>query len=303
MPLDHHVDAYLNHLRTERCLAANTVAAYGRDLCRFVAFATERGVTDAARIDLALVTRWMGELADAGLGARSAARHLSAARGFLKFLVREGAIDGDPSQLVTAPKLGRKLPKPLSASDMSRLLSVPDPTKLRGLRDRAMLGLTYAAGLRVSELVNLKIGDIDVARGVVGATGKGEKRRLVPLGEVALSHLDEYLSARELHDVRLQSKRNRKRSPLVFPSPSGRALSRQAFWKMVRRHAASAGLAGAVHPHQLRHSFATHMLSGGADLRSVQTLLGHASVTTTEIYTHVSRDRIRAAHRRSHPRG
>ncbi|HYO93187.1 MAG TPA: tyrosine-type recombinase/integrase, partial [Polyangiaceae bacterium] len=173
----------------------------------------------------------------------------------------------------------------------------PDPSTLRGLRDRAMLSVTYAAGLRVSELVSLRLADVDLRRGIVAALGKGSKRRLVPLGEVALQHVEAYLAARAGAD-----RKQKAPSALLFLSPRGGALTRQGFWKIVGQHARVAGLQGRVHPHQLRHSFATHLLSGGADLRSVQTLLGHANVVTTEIYTHVSRDHIRAAHRQSHPR-
>jgi integrase/recombinase XerD len=188
---------------------------------------------------------------------------------------------------------------------MVTLIEAPPPDTLRGLRDRAMLSLMYAAGLRVSELVSLTIGDVDRARGVVSALGKGKKRRLVPLGEVALDHLAAYLEARELESVERAQRLGAsaaKRSHILFPSPRGGKLTRQAFWKIVGRTARGAGIRGHVHPHQLRHSFATHLLSGGADLRSVQTLLGHASVATTEIYTHVSQDRVRQAYRKAHPR-
>jgi len=219
--------------------------------------------------------------------------------------VREGLIEHDPTSLTARPRLGRRLPRALGESELVRLLETPDVTTLRGLRDRAMLSVTYAAGLRVSELVRLELGDIDMKRGVVSALGKGSKRRLVPLGEVALEHLEEYLAAREADDARRKDKPKKssvKDEKLVFRSPRGGPLTRQAFWKIVGQHARAAGLRGGAHPHQLRHSFATHLLRGGADLRSVQTLLGHAHVVTTEIYTHVSRDHVRDAHRRAHPR-
>jgi integrase/recombinase XerD len=248
-------------------------------------------------------------LAKEGLGARSAARHLSALRGLSKFLVREGLLDHDPTSLTARPRLGRRLPRALGETELLRLLETPDASTLRGLRDRAMLSVTYAAGLRVSELVRLELGDIDMKRGVVSALGKGSKRRLVPLGEVALEHLEAYLAARDRDDAE-RAKKPLKKHPaatgkgaaLVFRSPRGGPLTRQAFWKIVGQHARAAGLRGGAHPHQLRHSFATHLLRGGADLRSVQTLLGHAHVVTTEIYTHVSRDHVRDAHRRAHPR-
>jgi integrase/recombinase XerD len=257
---------------------------------------------------LGLVTGWLGVLAREGLGARSAARHLSALRGFSKFLVREGLLEHDPTSLTARPKLGRRLPRALGENELVRLLEVPDVSTLRGLRDRAMLSVAYAAGLRVSELVRLEMGDLDLERGVVAALGKGQKRRLVPLGEVALEHLGAYLTARDEDEAARAAKsqrgaRAKGSKNFVFRSPRGGALTRQAFWQIVGRIARAAGVRGGAHPHQLRHSFATHLLSGGADLRSVQTLLDHANLVTTEIYTHVSRDHVRDAHRRAHPRG
>jgi integrase/recombinase XerD len=305
MSLDRAIDAYLDHLRVERALSTNTLTAYATDLAKLARFAEERSVTAAAGLDLGTVTSWLAELARDGLGARSAARHLSALRGLCKFLLREGLIEHDPTSLTARPRLGRRLPRALGESELVRLLETPDVTTLRGLRDRAMLSVTYAAGLRVSELVRLEVGDIDTQRGVVSALGKGGKRRLVPLGEVALAHLDEYLRARDEDDAKHEKRAKKaaaKNAKLVFRSPRGGALTRQGFWKIVGQHARAAGLRGGAHPHQLRHSFATHLLRGGADLRSVQTLLGHANVVTTEIYTHVSRDHVRDAHRRAHPR-
>ncbi|HWP04406.1 MAG TPA: tyrosine recombinase [Polyangiaceae bacterium] len=310
MSLDRAIDAYLDHLRVERALSPNTLTAYATDLAKLAHFAEERSVTAPAGLDLGTVTSWLSALAREGIGARSAARHLSALRGLCKFLVREGLLEHDPTSLTARPRLGRRLPRALGEAELVRLLETPDVTTLRGLRDRAMLSVAYAAGLRVSELVRLELGDIDTKRGVVSALGKGGKRRLVPLGEVALAHLDEYLRAREEDDAQREKRATKratkkgaaKNEKLVFRSPRGGALTRQGFWKIVGQHARAAGLRGGAHPHQLRHSFATHLLRGGADLRSVQTLLGHANVVTTEIYTHVTRDHVRDAHRRAHPR-
>lgn len=304
MRLDAAVDYYLQHLRVERALSANTVQAYGRDLGKLLAYAEASDVSTVDGLDLGLISSWMREMSRQGLGPRSAARHLSAARGLCKFLMREGALRTDPTELAARPRAGRRLPRALGESEMLALIEAPEPTTLRGLRDRAMLSLMYAAGLRVSELVSLRLGDVDRARGVVSALGKGKKQRLVPLGEVALDHLAAYLTAREAHEVD-RARRSGTipvMTQLLFPSPRGGKLTRQAFWKIVGKTARIAGIRGHVHPHRLRHSFATHLLSGGADLRSVQTLLGHASVTTTEIYTHVSQDRLRAAYRKAHPR-
>jgi integrase/recombinase XerD len=296
------VEAYLNHLRVERALSPRTLEAYGRDLNKLLAFAEQAGIDRAEAIDLGTISGWLSRLAQEGLGARSAARHLSAVRGLMKFLLREGALSADPTQLSARPRFGRRLPRTLSEVEVLRLLEAPDVTSLRGLRDRAMLSVTYAAGLRVSELVGLTPGDVDLKRGIVSAFGKGGKRRLVPLGNVTLDHVQAYLNAREQAGTE-GVRRARKPGPeVLFPSPRGGALTRQGFWKIVGRYARGIGLRGAVYPHQLRHSFATHLLTGGADLRSVQTMLGHASVATTEIYTHVSGDHVRNAHRKSHPR-
>jgi integrase/recombinase XerD len=296
MALDALVDIYLTHLRVERALSPHTLAAYGRDLSKFLAFAEKRGVAEPNELDLGLVSAWLGSLSREGLGPRSSARHLSAARGLMKFLVREGELGDDPTRLAPRPRIGRRLPRVLDEAAMLRLIEAPDISKLRGLRDRAMLSVAYAAGLRVSELVNLTQGDVDLRRGIVSTLGKGGKRRLVPLGEVALEHLEAYLAARSAAETKLAP------ANVLFRSPRGGKLTRQGFWKIVGQHARTAGLRAGIHPHQLRHSFATHLLSGGADLRSVQTLLGHANIVTTEIYTHVSRDHVRAAHRRAHPR-
>lgn len=302
------VDAYLDHLRVERGLSSHTVQAYARDLTRMVGFLDELGVRESSQMDLGAISQWLASLTRAGLSAKSSARHLSSARGFVKFLRREGLLQSDPTELAARPRVIRRLPHTLSEQDVLRLLEAPDTTTLRGLRDRAMLSLAYAAGLRVSELVGLKFGDVDFARGVVAAFGKGGKRRLVPLGEVALQHLRAYLDEREEVATRPSRARQRKKpgapnAPgVLFLSPRGGALTRQGFWKIVRQYARVAGLRNGAHPHQIRHSFATHLLAGGADLRSVQSMLGHADVSTTEIYTHVTRDHVRQAHRRSHPR-
>jgi integrase/recombinase XerD len=304
---DAALDFYLQHLRVERALAQNTVQAYGRDLGKLLEFLESANVAEIEALDLGVISGWIREMSKAGLGPRSTARHLSSARGLCKFLMREGVLRADPTELAARPRFGRKLPRALGEQEMVDLIEAPSPDTLRGLRDRAMLSLMYAAGLRVSELVSLTLGDVDRARGIVSALGKGKKRRLVPLGEVALEHLSAYLEARE-HELSLKAARlgsslkAAKVSPVLFPSPRGGKLTRQAFWKIVGRTARGAGIRGHVHPHQLRHSFATHLLAGGADLRSVQTLLGHSNIATTEIYTHVSQDRVRQAYRKAHPR-
>lgn len=301
MRLDAWLDAYLSHLRVERALANNTVLAYGRDLTRFLAFAEARGISDPKRVDLGLVSAWLGSLTEDHLSARTSARHLSAARGFMRFLIQEGRLTEDPTAGARAPRLGKRLPRTLAETELRALLAAPDVSTLRGLRDRAMLSLAYSSGLRASEVVSLVRGDLDLRRGVVAVLGKGGKRRLCPVGEVGLAHLSEYLDGLGQARGALRRALDRDRAGILFLSPRGGKLSRQAFWKIVGRYARAVGIRHA-HPHELRHSFASHLLAGGADLRAVQTLLGHASITTTEIYTHVGRDHVKRAHQRSHPR-
>ena len=293
--VDRWVDAYLDHLRVERGLAPRTIAAYARDLGRFVAHAETQGVADPAKIGSSLVSSHLVGLGRAGVSARSSVRHLSSVRGFCRFLVSERILQTDPCALVDRPRVGRRLPDTLSFDEVLRLLAAPPSDTRRGRRDRAMLHVMYAAGLRVSELVSLKIGDVDRRRGVVSAFGKGNKRRLVPLGEVALVSLEVYLEDRPHH-------RQASTSAILFLSPRGGALSRQAFFKAVVRYARAAGIRKSVSPHKLRHSFATHLLERGADLRSVQAMLGHADISTTEIYTHVVGEHLRRTYDRSHPR-
>ncbi len=288
MRVSEFIDIYLSHLRVERGLASNTLLAYGRDLNRFAAFAQD---AEVEAIDLELVADFLAALRREGLGARSAARCLSALRGLMRFLVREGATENDATHLIQRPKLGRRLPKPIPLREVLALLDAPDKTSQRGRRDRALLNLAYAAGLRATELVTLQKGELDLERGLVSVTGKGNKRRLVPISNSTRQCLLEHLTSP-----------SNTASRYLFAGPSGRALTRQALWKIVRRYALRAGLRGRVHPHRLRHSFATHLLAGGADLRSVQQLLGHSDVSTTEVYTQVSTDLVRTTHERSHPR-
>ncbi|MBI4705333.1 MAG: site-specific tyrosine recombinase XerD [Deltaproteobacteria bacterium] len=293
--VDRWVDAYLNHLRVERALAPNTVQAYGHDLARFLEFADAQGVRRAEDLKSAVVAGFLVQLGRERLSARTAARRLSAVRGFVRFLLRERALDVDPCCQVDRPKIGRRLPRALDLPQVLALLDAPDAGTRRGRRDRAMLHLLYAAGLRVSELVGLRLGDIDLKRGLVRALGKGQKPRLVPIGQPAMVALEAYLADRASH-------RHAATSSILFLAPSGRALTRQACWKRLKTHARAAGIRQRVSPHKLRHSFATHLLVGGADLRSVQAMLGHADISTTEIYTHVANAELRRAYARAHPR-
>ena len=295
MDLHGWVDAYLDHLRVERALSPRSVEAYARDLGKLCAHAEEHGVASPDRIDDTLVSTYLVALGAQGLGARSAARHLSAVRGFVRFLVRERSLAADPCGLVDRPRIGRKLPRVLSQGEILLILDAPAAEGPRGLRDRAMLQVMYAAGLRVSEVVGLELADVDRAKGLVSAFGKGQKRRLVPLGEHALDAVDAYLRVRGQHP-------RAAASSALFLSPRGGPLTRQAVWKLLGGYARGVGIQKPSSPHKLRHSFATHLLEGGADLRSVQALLGHADISTTEIYTHLADDHVRAQYKRAHPR-
>lgn len=296
MDLHAWVDAYLDHLRIERALARNTVESYARDLAKLLEVAEREGIASPDGVDLALVSTYMVDLGVRGLGARSASRHLSAVRGFCRFLVRERVLEADPCVLIDRPSTRRKLPVWLDEEEVERLLAAPDPGTPRGLRDQAMLHLMYAAGLRVSELVALRMGDVDFRRGLVTVVGKGGKARLVPVGEPALDAVQRYLE-----EVRLSP--DKQHETALFLSPRGGRLTRQGFWKLTLRYARGVGITKPISPHKLRHSFATHLLHHGADLRAVQAMLGHADISTTEIYTHVAGDHVRRVHRSTHPRG
>ncbi len=290
------LDGYLDHLRVERGLASRSVDAYAGDLIRFAVYARQAGKSFDA-IDGGDVAGWLVSLSKAGISARAQARKLSALRGFYKFLLIERHVQSDPTALITGPKLPRKLPHVLTFEEVEMLLGAPDRSSPRGVRDFAMIQLLYASGLRVSELVGLKLADIDVDQSFVSVLGKGSKRRLVPFGEVAREAIGTYM-----RDTRPRWA-ERARSPHLFLTERGTGMTRQGFWKLLGRYARTAGIDKAISPHKLRHSFATHLLERGADLRSVQTMLGHADIATTQVYTHVTSDHVKAAHSRFHPRG
>jgi integrase/recombinase XerD len=292
---DRWIDAYLDHLRVERALGLQTLEAYSADLARFVRLLAAHGRT-LADADAGAVSAVLVALTDAGLSARSQARFLSSVRGLYKYLLEEGKLALDPLSVVSAPRLSRKLPNLLTHQEVLRLLAAPDAQTPRGVRDAAMLHTLYAAGLRVSELVGLKLSDVDLRGGFLAAFGKGRKRRLVPLGELARESLARYLAGARGGSARAGEKR-------MFVTRLGRGMTRQAFWKIIKAYARGAGIRKNVTPHMLRHSFATHLLEGGADLRVVQTLLGHTDISTTQIYTHVSGEHLRQMHERYHPRG
>lgn len=287
---------WVESLRVERGLASRTVRAYTRDVERFAAWCEEEDV-DPLEADVPLFRRYLRHLEEEGLGARSRARALSSIRGLFRYLVQRGRLDGDPTELLEVKEGRRHLPRALTQEEVVRILEAPEDAERDGLRDRAMLEVAYGCGLRVSELVGLSLGDLDVDEGFIRCRGKGGKHRLVPLGDEARRWLVRYLGeARADYGPR-------PGESAVFLTRRGRGLTRQWFGKLLKRYAAIAGVSrDRVSPHVLRHSFATHLLEGDADLRAVQAMLGHARIVTTEVYTHVDRGRLRGVYDRHHPR-
>jgi integrase/recombinase XerD len=292
------VDAqWLDHLRVERGLSPNTLEAYGSDVARLRAFADAAGrpLLGLAQADIA---RFIGQMRDQGLSARSVARTVHALRGFFRFAVREGHLAGDPMENIRAPRAFNALPRCLSSAQVEALLAAPDVKAPLGVRDRAILEVLYATGLRASELIGLRPGDVDLQVGLLTCFGKGRKERLVPLGSTACTWVRRYMD-----EVRGGLGRGRGRdAAILFLNNRGGRLSRMGLWGIVRRHAVNAGVQATLTPHVLRHSFATHLLENGADLRALQAMLGHADISTTQIYTHISRERLRKVYDQFHPR-
>jgi integrase/recombinase XerD len=295
--MEHAAEGFLYHLAVERGRSPHTLDAYRRDIARFVAFLADRGTTEPEAVAQGDLADFLVHLDAEGLGARSLARARSAIRQLFRYLVAEGILEHDPTHQVEAPRFPSPLPTVLSESQVEALLDAPDPSSALGLRDRAMIQVLYSAGLRVSELVSVPTHQVRLDPAVILVRGKRDKERLVPLGEVAASWLAKYL---------MQSRPQldpQTRSTTLFVSQRGTAMTRQNFWQRLRRHALTAGIRGKVSPHVLRHSFATHLLAHGADLRALQAMLGHADVTTTQIYTHVASERLKRVHAEYHPRG
>jgi integrase/recombinase XerD len=291
------LEQFQDYLTYERGLSPRTVSAYGRDLGRWLGFTVGLGVQDPSRVTPQQLREWVFSLKDAGLAATSIRRAQSALRTYYGFLLAEGAVEVDPTDRLESPRATRKLPDFLSLEETTRLLEAPDDSKPLYWRDRAILELLYATGVRVSELVELPLSALDLDEGFATIFGKGSKERLVPVGQPALRALGRYL-----RDVRPSLDRGRGKG-LVFLNARGRPLRREAVWTIVKDAARRAGITKKVSPHTLRHTFATHLVEGGADLAAVQELLGHADISTTQIYTHLDRDYLREVHRRFHPRG
>jgi integrase/recombinase XerD len=295
--MQRHIDAYLNYIRVEKGLASNTLEAYRRDLAhwqRFFAIRKENPPLETvSRKEVVDFLQWLYQQ---GLNSRSVARALTALRNFFKFLELDGVVQANPTAQVESPKLWKKLPKYLSLAEVEQILNAPDLKTPIGMRDKAMLELLYATGLRVSELVSLKFANLHLDPGYVQCLGKGDKERIVPLGKSAATFVERYI-AKAREDLLKP-----RRCDFLFVTHRGDRMTRQSFWIIISNYGRKAGLKTKLTPHLLRHSFATHLLERGADLRSVQTMLGHADISTTQIYTHVINSRLREIYQKHHPR-
>ena len=292
-PFQQRMRFYLHFCRTEKGLAHNSLEAYRRDLTRLAKFLNG---SEPGSVALDTLRSYLDSLRASGLSNRSIARQVTTLRGFFGFLVEENELATNPAELLTAPKSGSALPKYLNSTNLDELLEAPREDSRTGLRDRGMVDLLYACGLRVSELIQLRVSDLDETQGIVRVIGKGNKQRMVPVGKEALKSVARYRT-----EQRPQLLKGRV-SPYLFVTARGSRMTRQGFWKLLRGHGKTAGIFRGLSPHVLRHTFATHLLEGGADLRSVQAMLGHADIGTTQIYTHVMRSRLRQTVDQHHPR-
>lgn len=289
---------YIIYLKIERGLSANTVTSYKRDIEKYLTFLTEKKITQLDEVSRFEILDFLQILRQSGAADNSIIRMVSSLRKFHQYLKRESIVSDDPMQLIDTPKKASTLPKAISPQAVEQLLEAPDTTTPLGVRDRTILELMYATGLRISELVNLKLSDMHLTMGFIQTMGKGEKERIIPLGEIASKWLDHYLDGARVY---LQDQ-SAETSEYVFLNSRGKGLSRQGVWKKVKQLALEAGIDQNVTPHTLRHSFATHLLENGADLRMVQELLGHADISTTQIYTHITKTRLKQVYSDYHPR-
>jgi integrase/recombinase XerD len=289
------IEDFINYLSVERGLAKNTLAAYRRDLSKYIRFLEKHGINDLVKTNKKEVSEFLFFLKEKKLEANSIARCLAALKSFYRFLFGERKINQDITSLLETPKFWRKLPESLSIEEVERLIQAPNSHNWQGLRDRAALETAYATGMRVSELVNLQLNDINLDVGFAKCLGKGSKERICPLGKKAITAIKRYLEA-------VRPKLAKREATQLFLTRLGRKMSRQTFWKIIKRSARLAGVKKKITPHTLRHSFASHLLERGADLRIVQELLGHANISTTQIYTHINRERLKWIHKKFHPR-
>ncbi len=294
--MERWIDSYMNYIAVEKGLSRNTLDSYSGDLVRYASFLGGLGIVEIGETSKMEVMAYLLSLWKQGLSAKTVARSISVLRGFYRWLADEGVLRGNPLENMESPRTTRSLPEVLSLDEVESLLNQPDPSNPIGMRDKAMLELLYATGLRVSELTHLVLNNINLEAGYLIVLGKGDKQRIVPMGQEALHWLRRYLE--ESRKRLLGNKRN----SFAFISQWGKGMSRQGFWKIIKKYALVAGIRKNIYPHTLRHSFASHLLEGGADLRSVQSLLGHVDISTTQIYTHVTRERLKRVHARYHPR-
>lgn len=290
------IEVFLSYLSVERGLSNNTLLSYKRDLARFFGYLKKRRIVSAERVTRQLISSFMLSEKERGLSANSVSRELACIKSFFKFLLRERKIKEDITSVIESPRLWKKLPSTLNLDEVEMLLKAPNVRDLMGARDKASLELMYATGMRVSELISLKMNDLNMDVGFVKCFGKGGKERIVPFGKKAKESIIRYLEKSRPFFLK------KKVSNFLFLTRLGKPMSRQTFWKTIKRYAALAGIKKEIMPHSLRHSFATHILERGADLRVVQEMLGHADISTTQIYTHVSKDRLKSIHHKYHPR-
>lgn len=289
---------YLAHLKLEKNLSINTVASYKNDINAFISFLKDFNIDDPSNVTSEHINGFFKALKELGLLGSSTARYFSSLKGFFLFLTKNKYIIKNPVEKLSAPKISKKLPGVLDINEVEAILSVPDVKEILGLRDKAILELFYACGTRVSELINMKVNDLFFDDEIIRVFGKGSKERLIPIGSSAIEWIGEYLrKSRPLLMKKLKSEN------ILFLNSRGTKLSRMGIWKIIDRYVKEAGIKKDVHPHTFRHSFATHLLEGGADLRAVQEMLGHADISTTQIYTHIDRDYIKQVHKQYHPRG
>ena len=294
--MDMWLDNFNHYLSVEKGLAQNTLESYRRDLNKFVSFLRKQKVTEPAAITANLITGYLNTLKQAGNAPSTISRNVASIRSFFNFLVQDGVVEENPAQRLETPRLEKKLPRVLTAKEVDKLLCQPTVTESNGLRDKAMLELLYASGIRVSELVLLNVTDFNPEVGFLRCKGKGMKERIVPIGTVAIHSVQEYIHN---HRYKLAKKNDEK---ALFVNHHGRRLTRQGFWKILKKYAQKSKISGDITPHTLRHSFATHLLENGADLRSVQEMLGHSDISTTQIYTQITRRKIREVYDKTHPR-
>jgi len=296
--LEELIDEFINYLSVERGLSQNTQTSYKRDLNKYISYLKSKGINSMQTTTRKQITDFIMSLKDGGLSANSISRNLAAIKSFHRFLVIERYIKDDVTSVMDSPKLWKKLPEVLNLEEVERLLSKPNLKDWLGIRDKAALELMYATGMRVSELVDLKLDNVNLDVGFIKCKGKGQKERIIPVGRKAITAIERYLNK-----IRPKLVKKKENVQHLFLTRLGRKMSRQTFWKIIKKYLKKAKIKKEVSPHTLRHSFATHLLERGADLRVVQELLGHANISTTQIYTHINKERLKSIHKKYHPRG